>query len=115
MAACADCGQEMSDRLGCTDGHYDIADGRYPRVPFGDPDDLHGTDGLTHCHDCAVPLGGFHHPGCDSEACPICKCQAISCGCGERCKCGDDIDEHSGPAGRCLVDPCDCLGFEADV
>lgn len=24
------------------------------------------------CHDCRVKIGGFHHPGCDVERCPIC-------------------------------------------
>lgn len=24
------------------------------------------------CHDCRVKIGGFHHPGCDVERCPVC-------------------------------------------
>jgi hypothetical protein len=46
----------------------------YYRVPFVL---LHGH----HCHDCATPHDGLHHPGCDSERCPRCLGQAISCGC----------------------------------
>jgi hypothetical protein len=26
-------------------------------------------------------VGGFHHPGCDTEECPKCHGQLISCGC----------------------------------
>ena len=33
------------------------------------------------CHDCNTPLGGYHHPGCDNERCPICGGQLISCDC----------------------------------
>jgi hypothetical protein len=35
-----------------------------------------------YCGDCGTPVGGFHHPGCDMEACPGCHMQRISCGCG---------------------------------
>ena len=33
------------------------------------------------CHDCGVKDGGFHHPRCDSEICPKCGGQIITCGC----------------------------------
>lgn len=33
------------------------------------------------CPDCNVADGGYHHPGCDQEVCPICGGQMIACGC----------------------------------
>lgn len=34
------------------------------------------------CHDCGVPFGNVHHVECDSERCPICAEQFLSCSCG---------------------------------
>ena len=66
----------------------------YRRIPYGPPPDLAELSPAIqaqfatwpggwapHCHDCATPQGGLHHPGCDAERCPRCIGQAISCGC----------------------------------
>ena len=36
----------------------------------------------TPCHDCYAVRGQFHCSGCDTEQCPVCKEQALGCGCG---------------------------------
>lgn len=110
MAVCTYCRQEMTANLGCTLATYDDFPDDTPRqrIRRGAPGDhfadIRGPAGHPNpayppemtrwpefCHDCAVPLGAFHHPGCDSEACPGCGGQAIACDCtttGE-----DDEDE----------------------
>ena len=73
MAVCSACDREMTTRVGCSALTYDdFGDGvaRY-RVPNGEHP----------CHDCKAPSRLLHHPGCDSERCPRCGGQAISCGC----------------------------------
>lgn len=35
------------------------------------------------CHDCNAKPGELHDPGCDTEQCPACGGQAISCGHGK--------------------------------
>ena len=60
------------------------AEGRvFPPVPFGARGDLmpEAARAGGRCHDCNAVAGGFHHPGCDAEACPNCRGQIISCGC----------------------------------
>ena len=72
MAKCPSCEQEMSKHKACTLEQYDDRDN--PRVPYdrGEP---------GNCHDCGVPNGGLHHPGCDMERCADCGGQQISCDC----------------------------------
>jgi hypothetical protein len=73
MAVCDWCKQEMTGKVGCTETEYEIAGSLFTRIP--------NDDQAPGCHDCAAPLGTLHHPGCDSETCPKCGGQAISCGC----------------------------------
>jgi hypothetical protein len=77
MAVCEWCGQEMVNRVGCTVETYDdFADGvPTKRLRYRDKVD---------CHDCGVPPGSFHHPGCDWERCPRCRRQALTCDCEKR-------------------------------
>lgn len=39
-----------------------------------------GSD-LKSCHDCAAKPGELHEYGCDTERCPFCGGQLITCGC----------------------------------
>ena len=71
-ATCSYCDQPMDPGTACTW----IVEGltRMPYNPeYGGPDKT--------CRDCGAPRGGLHHPGCDTEICPMCGGQAISCGC----------------------------------
>ena len=46
---------------------------------FGIP--FYSKDPEETCPDCGIPVGGFHHPGCDQEVCPRCGSQYASCDC----------------------------------
>ncbi len=51
----------------------------YDPVRYGDEERWQSE--RKRCHDCSVIKGGYHHPGCDVEECPVCHGQIISCGC----------------------------------
>lgn len=73
VAVCTYCDQEMQSRVSCTLECYDdFPDGVVrSRLPNSN----------IPCKDCGTPPDGLHHPGCDSERCPACDDQAISCAC----------------------------------
>ncbi|TRM11446.1 hypothetical protein FH966_06900 [Lentibacillus cibarius] len=62
---------------------YTIKGTEYKRIKFGEElsNDPRWFDSLTYCGDCAVEKGYFHAMGCDTELCPKCMQQAISCDC----------------------------------
>lgn len=65
----------------------DYGDGvPYARIRFGDETSFHLSDAAI-CHDCAVPRGAYHLPGCDAEQCPRCGGQSIGCDCGDDVRC----------------------------
>lgn len=83
FATCKYCGHEMNGEHGC-DGlvYFDRRGNKYEPIKVGDPGDL--FDDLKpgdHCHDCNAPYGEPHHPGCDSESCPVCGGQMLMCDC----------------------------------
>lgn len=54
-----------------------------PSIPYLGEGDYHKETESENerCHDCHCLPGKFHHPGCDTEVCPRCKQQALSCNC----------------------------------
>lgn len=92
MAKCKACGLEMTEKVACTlQSFSDFSDGvTRERIPYGKEaryGDVDLQDRLESCHDCGVPTGAVHHPGCDVEECPSCGGQALSCEC---VKAGED-------------------------
>lgn len=78
MAVCEYCHQEMQEELSCIPEPLVLAGGVFLPIPWGQEP---GWQAREPCHDCSTPPGGFHHPGCDVEACPCCGGQSISCDC----------------------------------
>lgn len=80
MAICEWCRREMMDHVTCTEERYLFSDGSFERFKIGVGPGERSIRFDT-CGDCGAPRGGFHHPGCDMEACPRCRHQAIMCDC----------------------------------
>ena len=82
MAKCQVCGQEMLTAFGCKP-KFLIANGkRYARIPMGAKGDFfENAEPFDRCGDCGAHKGGYHHWGCDSERCPACGHQLLSCEC----------------------------------
>jgi hypothetical protein len=59
--------------------HVCINGKMYERIKYGLE---YGEDAPFYpCHDCAVAIGQYHCPGCNSEICPKCMEQTIPCSC----------------------------------
>ena len=78
MTICKGCKQEMLGTDTCADVPFRFNGVDYDPIPYGKE---RGVWESERCHDCNVVKGGYHHPGCDVEECPVCHGQAISCDC----------------------------------
>jgi hypothetical protein len=82
MAKCTDCGLDMLTADGCTMENIETKGKSYKRIKCGDAGDWGEDEGAGYvCHDCNAKPGHYHHLGCDTERCPKCGGQLISCGC----------------------------------
>lgn len=101
MVVCEWCFRDMRSAPSCSVSTLSDGSGRLtPMMPYGAEPDWRGRQ-RGRCGDCGVDLGGWHHPGCDLQACPVCWGQLLSCGCTEM---ADDVDEP-------FVEP---LGFDGN-
>lgn len=74
-----------------------IGDKVYGRVRHGVPGDTSGGQDIP-CHDCSVLKGQLHAGGCDSEKCPACGGQLLSCGCDYELEYADQIEFFVDPS-----------------
>lgn len=86
MAICKLCQQEMNEAAGCTQTLLVYLGRSFERIHFGRETSFTEiwkimTGGVppARCPDCGAAQGGYHHPPCDQEECPICGNQLLSC------------------------------------
>ena len=78
MAVCDWCKREMTTAASCSAAALHRGGQAIRMIPWGKE---RGWAARTRCGDCGVMRGGFHHPGCDIQRCPLCFGQMMSCDC----------------------------------
>ncbi len=100
MTLCYFCDREMATADSCTANALNHNGRHIPLWPYGrGPFD--GQDG-PRCSACGVRRGGYHHPTCDLQRCPICEGHLMSCDCLYEDDYDDDDDDWSFPPGEPL-------------
>jgi hypothetical protein len=74
-----------------------VEDELYERIRRGSPNDMFGEKD-TPCGDCSVVKGQLHASGCDSERCPRCLGQLLSCDCDWSWEYAEEIEWFVPPA-----------------
>jgi hypothetical protein len=78
-AVCSWCRHDMTTALSCTMDALHQKGRHFDVPPYGaEPGRRAKSD---RCGDCGVFRGGWHHPGCDLQRCPVCGGQLLSCEC----------------------------------
>ena len=81
MSKCHYCGKEPLETDSCIRVPIFHNGKEYDPIPYGvSSQDIDGGD---RCRDCGVIVGGYHHPGCDREICPVCGGYVLSCDCND--------------------------------
>lgn len=80
MAVCTWCRGEMTVVRSCTVSALHLLGRPIDMIPYGRERGW-GRTVPDRCGDCGVAHGGWHHPGCDLQRCPVCAGQMLSCGC----------------------------------
>ena len=81
MVKCNFCGRDMLTSDGCDNMKIEYKGKIFDRIKVGDPGDFYENKTEGRCGDCGAKIGHYHHLGCNSEKCPVCKLQFISCDC----------------------------------
>ena len=78
-AVCSWCRHDMTTAISCTMDALHQKGRHFDLPPYGaEPGRRANSD---RCGDCGVSRGGWHHPGCDLQRCPVCGGQLLSCEC----------------------------------
>ena len=70
MAVCDFCNTEMDKGYSCKRIVINNKGKEYEPIKYGDEDGNTWAE-ESPCGDCNVKKGGYHHPGCDEEQCPV--------------------------------------------
>lgn len=81
MAKCKYCNKDMMKSYGCTITTIELKGSEYSRIKYGCESKEFDLGDGKRCHDCGAKKDYYHHLDCDTEQCPRCKGQLISCGC----------------------------------